>query len=287
MRITAVAPRPIALCAALFVSTSAAIAQQPPAAPSAPAQPGQTAQPQLQPGMPMQGMPQQGMPMQPGGPGWGGNMPGAMQPGMMRQGPQGGPGMMRGQMQQPGMMTQQGAQPAPSTPPEQGTSQAPMGYGPMMQAPYGPGMTYGPGMMGPGPMGPPMMGGPMMDGPMMDSPMMGGTCPMGGPAFAAGRLAFIKAELAITKEQESAFNEFAEAMRKNVETMHEMRPEMMKEMMSAQTPADRLDARIKTMETRLGMMKNMKSAVDKLYGKLTDEQKNKANYILPMMGCMR
>ena len=131
------------------------------------------------------------------------------------------------------------------------------------------------------------MGNPMMGGPMMGGPMQPGMCPMGGPAYAAGRLAFIKAELAITKEQEEAFNGFSEVMRKNVETMHEMRPEMMKEMMSAKTPTDRIGARIKGMETRLGMMKNMKSALDNLYDKLADEQKDKANFILPMMmGCM-
>lgn len=184
----------------------------------------------------------------------------------------------------------------PPMPQEQVAPQPPMGYGgPMMHGPvmHHPGMMYGPGMMnhegpiGPGPMmGGPMTGGPMTGGPMMGGPMMGGMCAMGGPAYAAGRLAFIKAELAINKEQEEAFDGFAEAMRKNVETMHEMRPEMMKEMMSAKTPADRLDARIKGMETRLGMMKDMKTALDKLYDKLTDEQKDRANFVLPMMGCM-
>lgn len=299
MRISAVAPRPIAICAALFVSATAVSAQQPAAAPVAsPTPSAEMAQPQMQPAQMQPGVPQPSMPIPPGGPAWQGNMP--MHPGMMQQGPHGGPGMMRGPMPQPGMMTpQQGAQAAPpAMSQEQAAPQPPMGYGgpmmhgPGMHPPGFPGMMYGPAMpnhdgpVGPGPMGWPMMGGPMMGGPMMGGPMMGGMCPMGGPAYAAGRLAFIKVELAINKEQEEAFDGFAQAMRKNVETMHEMRPEMMKEMMSAKTPADRLGARIKGMETRLGMMKDMKAALDKLYDKLTDEQKDKANFILPMMGCM-
>ena len=271
MRFFAITPRPIALCAVSLISSTAAVAQQPPAnaqkpiAPAAsPAQPAAaaqsaqaapTAQPQMQPNM----MPQ-GMPMHPG---WQGNMPGPgpMNPGPMQPGPM-HPGMMQGQMPQPGMM--QG-------PMMQGPGGPGMMHGPMMQGPGGPGMMHGPGMMqNAGPMGPPMIG----------------MCPMGGPVFSAGRLAFIKAELGITTEQDDVYKEFAEALQKNVEAMHETHPKTMQDMMSAKTPADRFGARIKGMETGLGLMKTMKAAIDKLYDKLTDEQKEKANYLLPTVGCL-
>jgi len=164
-------------------------------------------------------------------------------------------GMMRGPMHQ-GMpmqqqMPQQDAQdqqPAPGQ-----MTQHPMMHGPMM---YGPAMHHG--YMGP-------MGGPMM----------GGMCPMGGPDFADGRLAFIKAELGITDQQQAAFDGFAKILKSHAEGRQERHEAMLQAMSQVQSPLDRLGARITMMEMRVGMMKEMKAALDKLYGTLSEEQKRK------------
>lgn len=269
MRQFAAAPRPIALCTAILVSLSPAAAQQPGGQPPAPPQPPpQQAQTNPQIGQMPQGA-------------WPGGMPGPMHRGMMNQGqpapagnmqqPNWGPGMMRGPMHQGMPMPQQTPPGQPDMPQEApvtpGNMPGPMMGGPMMG---GPGMPYGP------------MGGPMMGG-----PMMGGMCPMGAPDFAEGRIAFLKAELAITDKQQEAFDAFAKVAKGHAEGRHERHHAMMQKMHEAQSPLDRLGARITMMETRLGMMKEMHAAAEKLYGVLTDEQKQKADFLLPGMGGMR
>jgi hypothetical protein len=143
----------------------------------------------------------------------------------------------------------------------------------------------GMGMMGPGMMG---------QGMGRDGMMMGGGCPMmgmimgrNGPAssFAEGRIAFIKAELAITDAQKSIWDAYATALRKNLETMQTMH----KAMMSASSPAnpvERLDLHISTMESRLQALKEVKPALAALYAGLGDDQKKKADDVLTGMGCM-
>jgi hypothetical protein len=215
------------------------------------------------------GMMGQGGQMGPGRMGQGGQMG----PGMMGQGGQMGPGMMgQGGQMGPGMMGQ-GGQMGPGT----------MGQGGQM----GPGMRGQGGQMGPG-----MMGGGMM-GPMMQGGMMGRDCPMMGMAMgegdgsmhATGRIAFLKAELGITEKQKPAFEDYADALKKNLEGMKAMRASMMSNMKSG-TAAERLDGRIKAMEGRLATLKEVKPALDRLYGTLSDEQKKKADEVLTGMGCM-
>ncbi len=263
--------RPIAACAAVFACTLPAAAQQAPQPQAAPQQ--TQAAPQPDPMHP-------GAQMYPGGPMWPGGMRGGpMHRGMMQQQgqpgapqatqqPQGGAGMMRGPMHQ-GMpmqpqMPQQDAQDQQPGPGQM--TQYPMMHGPMM---YGPGMHHG--YMGP-------MGGPMLGG---------GMCPIGGPDFADGRLAFIKAELGITDQQQAAFDGFAKILKSHAEGRQERHEAMMQAMSQVQSPLDRLGARITMMEMRVGMMKEMKAALDKLYGALSDEQKRKADFLLPGMGGMR
>lgn len=163
--------------------------------------------------------------------------------------------------------------------------------GPGMMGPgaKGPGMM-GPGMMGPGMMGPGMMGPGMMGrGPMWG--MMGGGCPMmGGPgeagsSYSAGRIAFLKAELAITDDQKSVWDAYAAALTKNLESMQSMHQAMMATMQAA-SPVERLDAHIEAMDTRLAALRAIKPALTDLYGKLTPEQKTKADALLTGMGCM-
>lgn len=155
-----------------------------------------------------------------------------------------------------------------------------MGQGGMGQS------GMGPGMMGQGAMGPGMMQGGMMQ-------MMAGNCPMMGnmtgggdmPAYTDGRIAFLKAELAITDAQKAAWDTYAASLKKNLMSMHDMRQKMMTAM-SASNPAERLEARLAAMESRVASLKEVKPALTQLYGVLTDEQKKKADQILTGMGCM-
>ena len=57
-------------------------------------------------------------------------------------------------------------------------------------------------------------------------------------------------------------------------------------MADAKTPVERLDARIGMMDTRLAALKELKPALQGLYGALSAEQKKKADEVLTGMGCM-
>lgn len=152
---------------------------------------------------------------------------------------------------------------------------------------YGPGMMdgqgYGPGMMGPG-YGRGMMGnyGPGMMG---GCPMMGTTTDGKVSTFAEGRIAFLKAELGITDAQKSEWDAYAEKIKGNLQNMQGMW-QTMKTVFDAKTPADRLDAQIAAMDSRLAALKEIKPALAKLYAALSDEQKKKADEVLTAMGCM-
>ena len=153
------------------------------------------------------------------------------------------------------------------------------------------------GMMGAGMMGPEMMGAGMMGpgmgrGGMMG--MMGGGCPMMGmmmgrggvaPSFAEGRIAFLKAELAITDTQASVWDAYAAALRKNFENMQSMHTTMMSAAAPA-SPVERLDRHISAMDSRLQSLKEVKPALAALYAALSDDQKKKADDLLTGMGCM-
>jgi hypothetical protein len=150
-----------------------------------------------------------------------------------------------------------------------------------------PGMMMGSGGMGQGMMGPGGMGN-MMQGDMMgrDCPMMGMMMGSGtGSPHADGRVAFLKAELKITEAQQTAFDAYAAALKKNLEGMQAMRASMM-ERMKATSPGERLDAHVTAMEARLSSLKAMKEPLAKLYAVFTDEQKKTADQILTGMGCM-
>jgi hypothetical protein len=140
----------------------------------------------------------------------------------------------------------------------------------MRDMPMGPGTMMAPGMMG-------------MMRMMGDCPMM----VMGADrsTFAEGRIAFLKAELAITEAQKSVWDTYAAALKKNLQGMQAMRQTMVK-VMEAKTPVERLDAHIAAMEGRVASLKEVKPALSALYGALTDEQKKKADEILTGMGCM-
>ena len=151
----------------------------------------------------------------------------------------------------------------------------------------GPGMMngqgFGPGMMGPG-YGPGMMGnyGPGMMG---GCGVMGATAEGQTSTFAAGRIAFLKAELGITDAQKAAWDAYADKIKSNLSNMQGMR-QTMKAVFDAKTPADRLDAQIAAMDSRVSALKEIKPALAKLYDALSSDQKKKADELLTGMGCM-
>ncbi len=142
----------------------------------------------------------------------------------------------------------------------------------------GPGMMYGqgygPGMMGN--YGPRMMGG---------CPMMGSTTDGQVSTFAEGRVAFLKAELGITDAQKSEWDAYAATIKSNLQNMQGMW-QTMKTVFDGKTPADRLDAQIAAMDSRLAALKEIKPVLAKLYAALSDEQKKKADDLLTGIGCM-
>jgi hypothetical protein len=130
-------------------------------------------------------------------------------------------------------------------------------------------------------------GGGMMGGMMQGYGMMGG-CPMmgaGAAAHAEGRVAFLKAELAITDQQKGAWDAYAAAIKKNLAGMESMHETMMK-IMQAKTPVERLDAHIAAMDARVASLKEIKPALAALYATLSDDQKKKADDLMTGMGCM-
>ena len=142
----------------------------------------------------------------------------------------------------------------------------------MREMPMGPGMQMGPGMMG-------------MTRMMGDCPMMGMMMGADTSTFAEGRIAFLKAELAITDAQRGAWETYAAALKKNLQGMQAMRQTLLK-VMEAKTPVERLDAHIAAMDGRLASLKEVKPALAALYGALSDDQRKKADQILTGMGCM-
>lgn len=134
------------------------------------------------------------------------------------------------------------------------------------------------GMMDPGMMSR-MTGGGMMDM-MANCPMMGA-----GASHAEGRIAFLRAELAITDAQKVVWEAYAAQTKKNLQSMQDMQKTMMS-MMDAKTPIDRIDARIAMMDKRGQVLKDVKPTLAALYTALSEDQKKKADQILTGMGCM-
>jgi hypothetical protein len=152
----------------------------------------------------------------------------------------------------------------------------------------GPGWGMGQDMMGPG-WGRGMMGGDWGNG---RRGMMGGGCPMIAfgddgetTTFIDGRLAFLKAELKITDAQKAAWDGYAKALQDNLETMKSMH-QLMRTAFDAETPVERLDSRIAAMETRLNALKDMQPALSTLYDALDASQRESADEMLTVMGCM-
>jgi hypothetical protein len=146
------------------------------------------------------------------------------------------------------------------------------------------------GMMGRGGMMDQDMGGQDMSGcPMMGDMMgfgrrgmkegMGHGTMMHSVPMMEGRLAYIKADLEIADTQLAAWDAYANAVRARHATMEGMRTEIMKAKQSG-SALQRLDARIKALESKLGSLKALKPVTEGLYAVLSDEQKKKADQLL-------
>ena len=162
---------------------------------------------------------------------------------------------------------------------QQGQKQTPQQQQmPMMGYGMGQGMMghMGMGMMGPGNMG---MMGPGMQG-MMGPGMMMDSGPM-----IEGRLAYLKAELAITDAQTAAWDGYVSAVKARTTTMEGMHTAMMQAMQSGNA-IERLDAHTNAMQSMVESLKALRPATETLYKVLSDDQKKKADQLLGMGCCM-
>ena len=104
-----------------------------------------------------------------------------------------------------------------------------------------------------------------------------------------GRLAFIKAELNVTKEQEGAWSTFADALRSESQSHAGSMQSMMESMHSndyfEQSLPERLALHETHMAERIEQLRTVREAVEALYEKLDDQQKKTADQIvMPIMG---
>jgi LTXXQ motif family protein len=148
--------------------------------------------------------------------------------------------------------------------------------GSMMNQQPGSGSMMGHGMMS----GQSMMGGHGMMGGMG---MGGGSASMCGrmTAHIEGRLAFLKAELNITPEQEALWKDYANAVRDNAKTMSGRCTSLMGDSGARQKSLpDRLDAQEQFVAARLDALRATNKALKPLYQALSDEQKKLADQLI-------
>ncbi len=154
----------------------------------------------------------------------------------------------------------------------------PGGMGGMMSSGGGMDQSQG-GMMG------------QRQGGMMDQDGEPNRCPMHGmgkgmkhgmmhsvPMMEA-RLAYIKADLEITDAQSAVWDAYANAVRARHGAMESVHADMMTAKENG-TVVDRMDARIKALETMADSLKALKPATEALYAALSEEQKKKADQLL-------
>ncbi len=134
------------------------------------------------------------------------------------------------------------------------------------------------GMMGPGMMGPGMMGydgsglsGMMRWGPAMCSAMA---------SHLEGRLAYTKAELKITADQETLWNSYVTAARDNTKTMVGHCTAIMSQRgTSTVSLPERLEEHEQVLATQLDAIRAMNKALKPLYAALSDHQKKTAEQL--------
>lgn len=131
---------------------------------------------------------------------------------------------------------------------------------------------------------------------MQSGPMLGrmeGDCPMMGakmygedvPSYSEGRIAFLRTELSIKDSQKNVWEAYAEALRGNFQSLHDMH-QAMKSTTSKMTPVERLDAHLKVVQERVKALAAVEGPLAALYEALTVDQRKKADRLLTQMGCM-
>lgn len=158
---------------------------------------------------------------------------------------------------------------------QQGQTGRMMDQGSMM----GPGMMHGPGM------GQGWMGSGMMHGPGMGhAGMMGMGTMMGGPRqHIEGRLAFLKAELKITPQQEQVWSVYADSARASASSMQGMHDQMTSSGNKSSTLPERMQWHEQMMSSRLEGLKKLRLTAVPLYNALSPEQKQIADNLMWMM----
>ena len=163
-------------------------------------------------------------------------------------------------------------------------SVGPDGFGPPFMRGKGPN-GMGPGMMkgmrhG---MGPGMMGDMDHDmGPGMMSGMGPRMMHRGGQTFAdPARIDALKAELAITPAQESAWTKYAKAVQDAAATMKRARESVDPDVVTKMSPADRFAFVTKRREQGQAQLGAVKAAAEELLATLDATQKAKATDTLP------
>ncbi len=135
-------------------------------------------------------------------------------------------------------------------------------------------------------------GGGMMGqksgGGMMGHGMMGGMRGMGGgdvcgrmTAHMDGRLAYLKAELKITPEEEPLWNDYAAAVKDNAKSLGERCTALVAQSKD-KTPSlpERLDIHEQFMTARVDALRSIGKALKPLYAALSDEQKQLADQFI-------
>jgi uncharacterized small protein (DUF1192 family) len=125
----------------------------------------------------------------------------------------------------------------------------------------------------------PMMGDMMGFGRRGMKQGMGHGAMMHSVPMMEGRLAYIKADLAITDAQMAAWDAYAGAVRARHSTMESMHADMLKVKESG-SALQGLDARIKALESKIESLKAIKPVTEALFAVLTGEQKKKADQLL-------
>lgn len=110
---------------------------------------------------------------------------------------------------------------------------------------------------------------------------------VGAPgSYLEGRLAFVKAELAIDQTQEASWQTFAEAVRDRAQPMFHGMHGMHNATTDGVSFPARIDIHIKMQDDRLSGLKAVRAAAVGLYDHLNPAQKQKADTLLPMSLCM-
>jgi hypothetical protein len=122
--------------------------------------------------------------------------------------------------------------------------------------------------------------------------LLDGRCAMFGgqwsEPFAEGRIAFLRAELRPTEAQKAAWDSIVTAVRKNLDNIQSLRQANLTAAEEGHlAPGEWLDRRISILESRVGMLKEIKAPLATLANTLTDDQKKKAAELIVDVACLR